>query len=250
MRRSATRSPRTRSAAPRARRCSPAATATTTAWRATGRRAAATAGSTRPTPCRSGCAGAATPPPTSASTSTATARRGVPPGWSEWYGSVDPSTYLMWGYTLNENGTLKTYGSPASRTPRSTRPTSTARRRWTSSGAAPARGRRSTCRSRSSPLTPRPERPAGERPVRAPGAAAQGQVREQAAPPPALLQRGGRLRQARLHPQRPPHRADPDRHDHAPTSRRARRRCSSVDEAVRAIVGTAARHAASWPTRT
>jgi N-acetylglucosamine-6-sulfatase len=36
----------------------------------------------------------------------------VPPGWGEWYGSVDPSTYSMWGYTLNENGTLHTYGSP------------------------------------------------------------------------------------------------------------------------------------------
>ena len=34
----------------------------------------------------------------------------VPPGWSEWYGSVDPSTYRFWGYTLNENGLLKTYG--------------------------------------------------------------------------------------------------------------------------------------------
>ena len=34
----------------------------------------------------------------------------VPPGWSEWYGSVDPSTYLFYGYTLNENGILNTYG--------------------------------------------------------------------------------------------------------------------------------------------
>jgi N-acetylglucosamine-6-sulfatase len=34
----------------------------------------------------------------------------VPPGWTEWHGSVDGSTYLMWGYTLNENGTLHTYG--------------------------------------------------------------------------------------------------------------------------------------------
>ncbi len=36
----------------------------------------------------------------------------VPPGWTEWRGSVDPSTYRMWGYTLNENGTLRTYGAP------------------------------------------------------------------------------------------------------------------------------------------
>jgi N-acetylglucosamine-6-sulfatase len=39
----------------------------------------------------------------------------IPPGWSEWHGSVDPSTYRFYGYTLNENGTLVTYGSdPAS----------------------------------------------------------------------------------------------------------------------------------------
>jgi N-acetylglucosamine-6-sulfatase len=33
----------------------------------------------------------------------------IPPGWSEWYGSVDPSTYSYVGYTLNENGVLHTY---------------------------------------------------------------------------------------------------------------------------------------------
>jgi arylsulfatase A-like enzyme len=39
----------------------------------------------------------------------------IPPGWSEWHGSVDPSTYRYFGYTLNENGTLATFGSdPAS----------------------------------------------------------------------------------------------------------------------------------------
>jgi len=36
----------------------------------------------------------------------------VPPGWSEWYASVDPSTYRMHGYTLNENGNFVTYGDP------------------------------------------------------------------------------------------------------------------------------------------
>jgi N-acetylglucosamine-6-sulfatase len=30
----------------------------------------------------------------------------VPPGWNEWYTSVDPSTYSFYGYTLNENGAL------------------------------------------------------------------------------------------------------------------------------------------------
>src|SRR5712691_10452291 len=33
----------------------------------------------------------------------------IPPGWSEWHGSVDPSTYRYYGYTLNENGKLTTY---------------------------------------------------------------------------------------------------------------------------------------------
>jgi arylsulfatase A-like enzyme len=33
----------------------------------------------------------------------------IPPGWSEWRGSVDPSTYRYYGYTLNENGVLTTY---------------------------------------------------------------------------------------------------------------------------------------------
>jgi N-acetylglucosamine-6-sulfatase len=36
----------------------------------------------------------------------------VPPGWSEWYGAVDPATYRMWNYTLNENGRFVTYGGP------------------------------------------------------------------------------------------------------------------------------------------
>ena len=33
----------------------------------------------------------------------------VPPGWSEWYASVDPSTYQYTGYRLNENGAVSTY---------------------------------------------------------------------------------------------------------------------------------------------
>jgi N-acetylglucosamine-6-sulfatase len=33
----------------------------------------------------------------------------IPAGWSEWRGSIDPSTYRFYGYTLNENGVLTTY---------------------------------------------------------------------------------------------------------------------------------------------
>jgi N-acetylglucosamine-6-sulfatase len=35
----------------------------------------------------------------------------IPPGWTEWHGSVDPSTYNYVRYTLNENGTLVKYGA-------------------------------------------------------------------------------------------------------------------------------------------
>jgi N-acetylglucosamine-6-sulfatase len=35
----------------------------------------------------------------------------VPPGWSQWHGLVDPSTYRMWGYTINHNGKLRNYGA-------------------------------------------------------------------------------------------------------------------------------------------
>jgi N-acetylglucosamine-6-sulfatase len=37
----------------------------------------------------------------------------VPAGWSEWYGSTDPSTYRFYNYQLNENGRLQTYGTGA-----------------------------------------------------------------------------------------------------------------------------------------
>ena len=33
----------------------------------------------------------------------------VPPGWNEWYTSVDPSTYGFTNYQLNENGVVRTY---------------------------------------------------------------------------------------------------------------------------------------------
>jgi len=37
----------------------------------------------------------------------------IPPGWGEWQGSVDPTTYRFYNYTLNENGKLVTYGTGA-----------------------------------------------------------------------------------------------------------------------------------------
>jgi N-acetylglucosamine-6-sulfatase len=35
----------------------------------------------------------------------------VPPGFNDWNGTVDPSTYRYYGYTVNENGVLRTYGA-------------------------------------------------------------------------------------------------------------------------------------------
>ena len=35
----------------------------------------------------------------------------VPPGFNDWHGTVDPSTYRFWGYTVNENGSLRSYGA-------------------------------------------------------------------------------------------------------------------------------------------
>ena len=37
----------------------------------------------------------------------------IPPGWTEWYGAVDPSTYQYFNYTLNENGKTVKYGADA-----------------------------------------------------------------------------------------------------------------------------------------
>jgi N-acetylglucosamine-6-sulfatase len=34
----------------------------------------------------------------------------IPPGWSEWHSTVDPYTYQMWGYQMNDDGALHTYG--------------------------------------------------------------------------------------------------------------------------------------------
>jgi len=39
--------------------------------------------------------------------------REIPPGWGDWHGSVDPTTYRYYNYTLNENGTLVAYGTGA-----------------------------------------------------------------------------------------------------------------------------------------
>lgn len=39
-----------------------------------------------------------------------TPRTLVPPGWTDWQGLVDNSTYRLYNYTINDNGTLVAYG--------------------------------------------------------------------------------------------------------------------------------------------
>jgi arylsulfatase A-like enzyme len=34
-----------------------------------------------------------------------------PPGWTEWYGLIDPYTYMSYGYRMNRNGVVTQYGS-------------------------------------------------------------------------------------------------------------------------------------------
>ena len=38
-------------------------------------------------------------------------RPNVPPGWSDWHGTVDKSTYQMYGYKIFENGAVHRYGN-------------------------------------------------------------------------------------------------------------------------------------------
>ena len=35
----------------------------------------------------------------------------IPPGWDNWFNLVDPSTQFFWDYTINDNGTLRHYGT-------------------------------------------------------------------------------------------------------------------------------------------
>ncbi len=35
----------------------------------------------------------------------------IPPGWNDWFTTVDPSTQFFWDYTINDNGILRHYGT-------------------------------------------------------------------------------------------------------------------------------------------
>ena len=65
----------------------------------------------------------------------------VPPGWTEWHGTVDPSTYRFYDYTFNDGGALR----PSATRPATTRPTCWRRAAPRSSSAAPPSPRPSSC---------------------------------------------------------------------------------------------------------
>ncbi len=48
--------------------------------------------------------------PTTPADDSATERKLVPPGWNEWVGGIDPTTYSAYGYWLNINGKPKLFG--------------------------------------------------------------------------------------------------------------------------------------------
>ena len=86
----------------------------------------------------------------------------VPPGWTEWHGAIDGSTYRMWGYTLNDNGRPPHLRQPLRRGPAaSTRPTSTGEGRRLHQAPRALRIGPSSSPSPSSPPTTRRSRYAG-----------------------------------------------------------------------------------------
>ena len=150
----------------------------------------------------------------------------VPPGWSDWYATVDYSTYSMWGYTLNENGRMRTYGRPFGRTRALPDRRARAEGRVDRRGA---RGRRPLPRPLNL-LAPHHEGRAIQRRTGSSCARRHGTRAVRVAPPRRApeLQRARHVRQAALHP---PPRApvDPPRRAAHP----ARRRSASASPAGR-----------------
>ncbi|UUY01753.1 sulfatase [Svornostia abyssi] len=44
-------------------------------------------------------------------------KKEIPPGWTDWHGAIDPSTYWFWGFQLNNNGKVTRYGTPGDEDP-------------------------------------------------------------------------------------------------------------------------------------
>ena len=119
----------------------------------------------------------------------------VPPGWGLWYGSVDPTTYRFYNYTLNENGRTVNYGT-------GTANYQTDVYAQKAVNLIAASGRRPTSVLPLGRL-PRPAQRRAARPGRSvragdafAGPATPKRVPDAGAPDPAVLQRGRRLGQA------------------------------------------------------
>ena len=160
----------------------------------------------------------------------------VPPGWSDWHAVVQGSE-KVYGYTMNDNGTLTNYGQ---------KPTDFLDDVLTSKAVNYI----DRTRAQAEPVLPLAHLhgPARERPgseseptVRLrrrleAGASQRPRVRHRAVAAAPELQRGGRLRQAGRDQEPPGHERDPDREHAAPLPLRARVASSPWTRACRTVV--------------
>ena len=176
----------------------------------------------------------------------------VPPGWSDWHATVDYSTYSMWGYTINHNGRMRTYGRPFVENPRlyqtdvlARQAASIVKRRRAAQAALPVREL-----PRAAPRGPPIQRRTGA--LVRPAPRHRGRLREHA--PPARRRASTRrdmsdkprFLRRRTHPLRR------RRDRRASSATRAQRRAAllAVDDGVARIVAALRRAAASSTRRT
>ena len=142
-------------------------------------------------------------------------KSGVPPGWSDWHGALDPSTYQMWGYTLNENGRIHTYGEQSVEDPALYQTDVYSRK------AAKIINRQAP-RAKPFFLSVAPLAPHGERLRQAgqvdprPAPRHAGAFATEPLPRPPVLQRGRHQRQAQWHPEQAAAGPHPDLADDDP----------------------------------
>ena len=112
-----------------------------------------------------------------------------PPGWTEWYGLIDFSTYQVYDYEMNRNGVVIQYGSHAGGLPDRRAGRHRGRRHRTAGSVVEALlPERDPARPAPRGIDPDPSRPSPPGHVGPPAAAAATELR-----------RGGRERQAVLH---------------------------------------------------
>ena len=161
-------------------------------------------------------------------------------GWSEWYASVDPSTYRYNGYLVNENGDgqgpRRVLDRPVRRAGGGGDRAAGAER-----GALLPLGRLPRAARRAAERAGRSARPADP----GPGGASPRRLRGRAAAARAGLQRGRRVGQAELHPPRPTARAARAEQRSRRTTARSSSRCWPSTRRSRAS-STPCAPAGSW----